>query len=225
MSGGREKGKILFIMCCQMLSYIPPISVQINITIPPTNSSWCAKNIPDHWNQPMWKTFRGSTYVLRIHKGKLLLPHMISLWTSCFPLLRHWLMTFSRVGPLRVWNTADRYLIVFEEHSLGWGWSECYNYEKIYLSFWRAWQSDWSLRLECFHQTIDGIALDCCDKVENLKKYIIYCKFHSNKSSMHCPHLGGSDLKWTSFAPPTPPHNHLFLLHRWPHFKKLQKTI
>ena len=122
MSGGREKGKILFTICYQMLSYVPSIPVKVNIIIPPTNSIWCGIFFPDHLNQPMWKTFRGSTSVLRIHRGKLFIPHMISFWTSCFSLLRHchWLMIFSRVGPLRVWNTADRYLIVFEEHSLWW---------------------------------------------------------------------------------------------------------
>ena len=35
------------------------------------------------------------------------------------------------MGPLKVWNTADR-----------------------------AWQTDWTLRLECFNED-----LDCCDKV------------------------------------------------------------
>ena len=38
---------------------------------------------------------------------------------------------------------------------------------------------------------------------------------------MQCPNSGGFDLKWTSLAPPTPPHRHLFLLHRYCHTIKI----
>ena len=44
----------------------------------------------------------------------------------------------------------------------------------LFLNFQRAWQSDWSLRLECFHQTIDGIALDCCDKVNSSSLFALF---------------------------------------------------
>ena len=44
-----------------------------------------------------------------------------------------------RVGPMKVWNTADR-----------------------------AWQTDWSLRLECFTEEVD-----CCDKVRTHNTFVL----------------------------------------------------
>ena len=50
----------------------------------------------------------------------------------------------------------------------------------LFLNFQRAWQSDWSLRLECFHQTIDGIALDCCDKVNSSNLFALFLDLSDN---------------------------------------------
>ena len=58
-----------------------------------------------------------------------------------------------KTGPMKVWNTADR-----------------------------AWQTDWTLRLECFNEE-----LDCCDKVtsDQITK-------QGNNFSMECFRLGSS---------------------------------
>ena len=57
----------------------------------------------------------------------------------------------------------------------------------LFLNFQRAWQSDWSLRLECFHQTIDGIALDCCDKVISSNFFALFLDLSDNARQNDLP--------------------------------------